>query len=200
MAFGDLQPRSILVLEGLGWGKQPNLRINSNNSRKHVSCLNVFALSSCILIILILFPLMFTKPSNPPNLSLDNLRSLIVTAILISGSCVGISPLLAANIPSDSVISQTNGKFVDTIDDLEVSIQSNTVHFIELNRPNYRNPNQSSEYLGDAVPVDCHFPGINDNSITISDLTGTTGSKSFTTLSTNAYGCWRFTTKVNISP
>jgi uncharacterized repeat protein (TIGR01451 family) len=53
---------------------------------------------------------------------------------------------------------------------------------------------------GGAVPTDCHLPGINDNGTAMLDLTGTTGSPSLTTLSNNAYGFWRFTTKVNISP
>jgi hypothetical protein len=66
---------------------------------------------------------------NFSKLSLDNLRPLLVAAILCSGSWLGISPLLAASAPPGTITNQATGSFVDELDpnNTPVLIQSNTV-------------------------------------------------------------------------
>lgn len=70
---------------------------------------------------------MFTKPRQSSQLNLDNLRSLIIAAILLSGNWVGIAPLLAASAPPGTLTNQATGSFVDEADSSQVQLQSNTV-------------------------------------------------------------------------
>jgi trimeric autotransporter adhesin len=70
---------------------------------------------------------MFTKPRNSSKLSLDNLRSLLIAAILLGGSGIGIAPLLAASAPTGTLTNQATGSFIDEVDSSEVPLQSNTV-------------------------------------------------------------------------